>query len=122
MSLMPEMTARLVYIWTCQPRFFMRSNAPCRRWRPALGSLLPPVARLSLMPRMPAAAIASRSLSLVLSSITATPRTSLPRPHVPESHREIGALDALRHALNPLHLQRALQRPDISGCDELGRV
>jgi len=57
--------------------------------RATLGSLTPPVARLIRMPRMPASAIESRSLSGVLSSITATPRAVLPRNFMPNSVAEL---------------------------------
>src|SRR4029453_4363787 len=55
------------------------------RWRATAGWVMPAVARLSRMPRTPACPMASRALSGVWSSMTATPRASAPRACMPYS-------------------------------------
>ena len=91
--------------------------------RPTAGSLTPPVARLSRMPRMPARFMASRSASGVLSSITATPRAVAPRAFDAEQGRGIvGAVDARRHDHHALDMQRLVQRRHLLGRRRFRRI
>jgi hypothetical protein len=67
----------------------MRSTAAENRVRATLGSLMPLVARLRRMPRKPCLCMVSRSLSDVLSSMTATPRAVAPRAIMPNCEAEL---------------------------------
>ena len=84
-----------------------RATALSNRWRATAGSLMPAVARFRRMPRMPALPIASSSASVVLSSITATPRARLAkRAHAVERARVVGAVHARLHDDDALEAKR----------------
>src|ERR1700757_2941522 len=66
-----------------------------KRCLATFGSLTPLVARLRRMPRKPSLCMASRSLSGVFSSITATPRAVAPRARMPNWVAELSGPDTL---------------------------
>ena len=107
-SLIAAIIGRLVLIWMCHLRPFIRSMAFSSRSRPTAGSLMPAVARFSRMPRTPARSIASRSRSGVRSSMTATPRASLPRAFMPYNVAELSVPYTLGVTMTTRWMRRAL--------------
>ncbi len=99
-----------------------RSMAVCRRPCATAGSLMPPVARLILMPRTPAPCMASSSLSGVFSSITATPRHPRRAPSCRRASQIVGAIDARRDDDHAFDVQAPVQRRHLVGQRRLGRI
>ena len=80
------------------------------RCRATAGSLMSAVARFRRMPRIPALAIASSWASVIVSSITATPRARLRLAHAVEGPRVVGAVHARLDDDHPLEAERRQRR------------
>ena len=122
-SLIAEIIARLVYIWMCQSRVFDALDPGLKARPPDVGivdaagcEIEPDAANAGLF-------MASRSLSGVLSSITATPRAvGAARLHAEQRRGIVRAVDARRDDHHALHMQRLVQGRHFLGRCQFRRI